>query len=220
MSNPKNAPFVYRGKPKGCTIRLLGLTQGMCHCFIRVSLAHVARNLSWELKGKLLLEKTINKPTSNICCFSATHIGVHSLGLTTWLFSFPSPIHSNYALTCSKIIPPWLHQLQALYLTLYLFTMLKNSMCKIVVPTHTNFLSLARLSCLTLFPKLIVLNPHVPNNFGIRPLTPTLLHVFNDWLWEHSIINWKVHIQLASLGKWVKLIYMGISLLEPSWPLS
>ena len=119
----------------------------------------------------------------------------------------------------------------------------KYSLTKTNVPTHTNFLYLDFLSWLTLFPKLIVLNSHVPNNFGmwlltptllhvfndwiwkhsIRrmwPLTPTLLHVFNDWLWELSIINWKVHIQLASSGKWAEFITMGNSPFDPSRPLS
>jgi hypothetical protein len=32
--------------------------------------------------------------------------------------------------------------------------------------------------------------------------------------------NQKVHIQLASLGRWVKLLYMGNSTFDPSLPLS
>jgi len=56
-------------------------------------------------------------------------------------------------------------------------------------PSHMNFLPLTYLSWLTQFPKLIVLSPNVPNKFGMWPLTPTLLHVFNDWIWEHSIRN-------------------------------
>ena len=117
----------------------------------------------------------------------------------------------QYTPNFSRIHPPWLHQLQALYLLL----MHKNSMCKTVVSTHTNFLPLACLSWLTLFPKLILLNPHVSNNFEIWPLTPTILHAFNDWLWEHTFKNWKVHIQITNLGKWVELIYIGNSPLDP-----
>jgi hypothetical protein len=82
---------------------LSGITQGMCHSFIRVSLAQVTRNLSAGNSRELAARKTINKPTTNTCCFSATHTGVHSSGLTTWLFSSsaPAPIRSSYALEFS-----------------------------------------------------------------------------------------------------------------------
>jgi hypothetical protein len=59
----------------------------MCHSFIRVSLAQVARNLSAGNSRELVARKTTNKPTTNTCCYSATHSGVHSSGLTTWLFN-------------------------------------------------------------------------------------------------------------------------------------
>jgi len=43
----------------------------------------------------------------------------------------------------------------------------KNVYSKIVVTTHTNFLSFALLAWLTHFPELILLNPHAPNNYGM-----------------------------------------------------
>jgi hypothetical protein len=107
-----------------------------------------------------------------------------------------------------------------IFFSLYLISMHKTWFPKIVVPNPYEFPLFGLPFLLTLFPKLIVLNPHVPNNFRMWPLTLTHLHVSNDWIWEHSIKNWKVHIQIENLGKMVELIYMGNSPLNPSWPLS
>ena len=133
---------------------------------------------------------------------------------------YSAPKFSKYIPSFSRIHSPWLHPLPALFLPLSFSSCTQTSFLELLSPTHTNFLPLDCLYWLTLFPKLILLNPHVTNNFGTWPLTPTLLHVFNDWIWEHSIRNGKIHIQIEDLGKWDKLIYMGIYLLDPSWPLS
>jgi hypothetical protein len=115
---PPLSPFFFPLFPNFQNLCLKRLIPRTSHLFIRVSLAQVARNLSAKNSRENTARKTISKPTSNTCCFSATHTRVHSSGLKTWLFSFPSLIRSNFAPSCSKILPPWLHQLQALFLAL------------------------------------------------------------------------------------------------------
>jgi hypothetical protein len=139
--------------------------------------------LSWELKG-IHCQENYHQPTSNNCCYNETHTRVHSSGLETWFFSLQIQLRSNM-----------LHI--SLEFTLYGFC---SSNLSFFIST---FSSCTKLDCLKLLSQPLQISslwfafldshtspiPHVPNNYGMRPLTPTLLHVFNYWLWEHSIKN-------------------------------
>ena len=86
----------------------------------------------------------------------------------------------------------------------------------LIMPLHPyKFPLFLLLAWLTLFPKLIVLNPHALNNYGMWLLTPTLLHEFNNWLWEHSTTNRRLYNMIIILGMWVGLISMNNSSLDP-----
>jgi hypothetical protein len=53
----------------------------MFHSFIRVSLAQVARNLSYGNSRELVAKKSTNKPKTNTFFYGVTHSRVHSSGL-------------------------------------------------------------------------------------------------------------------------------------------
>jgi hypothetical protein len=58
--------------------------------------------------------------------------------------------------------------------------------CKNLPLFLLEFLSSPMLSCLTLFPRMIVIQPHDPNDYGMWLLTPIVLHEFNDWVSNKS----------------------------------
>jgi hypothetical protein len=110
----------------------------MCHSFIRVSLAQVARNLSAGNSRELVARKTTNKPTTNTCCYSATHSGVHSSGLTTWLFNLQlqnAPNMFHLALEFPSMVAPTSSSLSFSLLSL----MHKNFMSKNCCPNPYKF---------------------------------------------------------------------------------
>jgi hypothetical protein len=113
------------------------------HSFMRVSLAHVTKNLSAENSRELAARKKYKQTTTNTCFYSATHTLFHSLGWDNVALQYSAPKHAKNTPSCSRIFPPWMLQLEALFLSLYLLFMPKNVLCKIVVATHTNLLSLA-----------------------------------------------------------------------------
>jgi len=60
---------------------------GMHHSFIRVFQAQVTENLTTGNSRELTARKNTRKNNQQQpCCCSATHIRVHSSGLTTWFF--------------------------------------------------------------------------------------------------------------------------------------
>jgi hypothetical protein len=54
--------------------------------------------LYWETQGSSLLGKIPRKTTTNTCCYSVTHKGVHSSCLTKWLLVFYSKILQNHSI--------------------------------------------------------------------------------------------------------------------------
>jgi hypothetical protein len=75
----------------------------MCHSFIRVSLAQVARNLSAGNSRETVARKTINKPTTTLVVSVQLMQEFTLHGLTTRLFSSPAPILLQLR---SRIFPP------------------------------------------------------------------------------------------------------------------